>query len=301
MTIYITGISGMLGHVLATCLTRLGTVAGCARKKCFHPTLPQMDVFDLSDRQTLESHLGDAKPDVIIHTAAMIGVDECERQPEEAFNLNSRVSGNIAKIAQSLGAKVVYISTDSVFSGNQEEPYTETDEPKPINIYGQSKLEGEKKILSAHSENLVLRTNIFGWSPRKAMSFAEWIYDALKNQKSINLINDVQYSPIHVLTLARIIEACVRQKITGIHHAAGLAHLSKYEFGKALAEAFQFPPDCLNSVNQEDIDFFAPRSRNMKLDSSRLRYALKMENQGLNKDLRDFYQLKDEYEQYFNQ
>ncbi|SVC84829.1 uncharacterized protein METZ01_LOCUS337683, partial [marine metagenome] len=153
--------------------------------------------FDLTDIERLESWLLKTKPDVVIHCAAMVNVDECEIKEDLAYQLHVKTTEIIANFLNNHNGQLIYISTDSVFDGYKKKKYSEEDLTNPLNVYSKTKLLGENSVLSM-KKGLVLRTNIIGWSMKDKISFAEWVLINLVKKKPIKLFNDVFISPLHV-------------------------------------------------------------------------------------------------------
>lgn len=145
MRILVTGGRGMLGRTLARCLAD------------HELTLVDVDDFDLTDAKATVDGVAAARPEVIIHGAAFTAVDKCESEVEAAFAVNQNGSAHVAIAAHRLGARLIAISTDYVFSGDADQPYVETDPTEPRTVYGQSKLAGERAIRAHCPDHTILR------------------------------------------------------------------------------------------------------------------------------------------------
>lgn len=209
-------------------------------------------------------------PDVVLHCAAMTNVDECERHPDLATRLHVESTATLADVCSRLGAKLIYVSTDSVFDGSKKSPYVESDAANPLNVYARTKYEGERRTLET-SGGLVLRTNIFGWRWKGQKSFSEWVLDGLQKQSPLNMVTDVIYSPIATVELARLVGQCIDAGTSGLFHAAGSEALSKHEFALRVAAAFGLPSSCMRPIKlAEMVALDARRPTYMALDSSQL-------------------------------
>lgn len=133
--IMLTGKNGQVGWELQRTLAPLGEVVALGRQE-----------LDLGRPDQIRERIRDIKPNLIVNAAAYTAVDKAEKEPELAFAVNAVAPGVLAEEAKRLGAVIVHYSTDYVFDGTKSTPYTEEDEPNPINVYGRSKLEGEKKF-----------------------------------------------------------------------------------------------------------------------------------------------------------
>ncbi len=176
-------------------------------------------------------------PKVIIHTAGLTSVDRCESEPELAHHINVILSANVAKASSIAGVRLVHISTDHLFGG--EESFADECRPvAPINVYGRTKAEAEYRVLDANPESLVIRTNFYGWGTNYRQSFSDLIIRALRAESNLTLFQDVFYTPILAETLALAVHDLVHLKASGIFNVVGDERISKYEFGKELAEEF---------------------------------------------------------------
>ena len=200
MRIYITGIAGMLGYGIYRTLKDRAEILGIDIVDIEIPGISYSKI-SLYDMEDIEENIIQTKPDILIHTAALINVEECEENPEEAKRLNTQVTAALADLCARHKIKMVYISTDAVFDGKEARLYSEEDVVNPPNVYGQTKLDGEAAALK-YPENLVLRTNIYGINIQKKQSFGEWIYHSLKEDQTLHLFTDIDFSPILVNELA---------------------------------------------------------------------------------------------------
>lgn len=160
MKLYITGIAGLLGNNIVKKLVNRCEITGIDILDLDIPNVTY-EKFSLYEKDKLKQHIEQVSPDVLIHTAAAVNVDECEENPEWAFKLNEEVTKDIAMICNELEIKLVYISSDAVFDGESKKLYDEADEVHPLNVYAKTKLGGEKYVLD-YERNLVFRTNIYG-------------------------------------------------------------------------------------------------------------------------------------------
>ncbi len=270
--IAVTGAGGLLGTAVLRHFAGRHTVHAAGRAAGL--TLPGTiwTAFDLLDRDQLAGWLRAARPAAVVHCAALVNVDACEKNVAAARALHAGTTAAIAEIIAPWRGRLVYISTDSVFDGRKASPYAETDPVNPPNAYARTKLEGEDAALAA--EGTVLRTNIFGWSRAERLSFAEWVLKGLVEGSPLTMFRDVQYTPIHVSHLAAIIEEAVARDLTGLFHATGSTVLSKHEFAVRLAAAFGLSAGHLRAISVDDAGLGAARPKNMALASGLLQAAL---------------------------
>lgn len=233
-------------------------------------------LLDLSDRHNTIEFIGKVKPDAIVHTAAMADVDYCEAHPSEAFKANAEASKNVAEGAESAKAKMIYISTDSVFDGTKGN-YMEEDKPNPLNAYAESKLEGEKVVMEKNSNYAIVRTNIFGWNMQKKQCFSEWVYAGIKSGKRLNLFKDVYFTPILVNNLGRALAELVENDFNGLINIAGSERLSKLCFGETLAEVFGLSKENIVPASINGARLAAKRPLDPSLSIKKAQRALETE------------------------
>ena len=273
MRIGITGASGMLGTALIDELTNNHAVFATSRSKGYEKDGTQWDCFDITNLRKLNRWLVKTKPDLIVHCAALVNVNECENNEESAKKLHIETTQTIANYLDQDNKKLIYISTDSVFDGEKAEAYAESDQVNPLNIYAATKLLGEGPVLLMKN-GLVFRTNILGWNVFGKLSFAEWVLKGLVESEPLSLFDDVIFSPLHVADLSLIISRAIDHKLSGLFHCASKDSLSKYDFGIKMAEIFNFPIDNIKRINFEDMDLIASRPKNMNLSSTKINSIL---------------------------
>ncbi len=246
--------------------------------------------ISLYDMDSVEKNILRIKPDVLIHTAALINVEECESNPEEAMRLNTYVTAQLSDICAKYKIKMIYISTDAVFDGIKRELYSEEDSVNPLNIYGKTKLEGESAVLK-YETNLVFRTNIYGVNIQKKRSFGEWIYYSLVENKTLNLFTDIDFSPILVNELADLIFNACQKNLYGLYHACGTGCITKYDFGIMLKEIFQIETGNILKTTSDTASFKAQRSKHMGLSNQKLCEALEVKISTPKESIEKFYHL----------
>jgi len=238
MKILLTGTTGLLGSALTSGLTRAG----------YRVTPFEGDV---SSDQSFEGYHG-GRYDWIIHTAAVTDVNECEKNQERCRAVNVEGTERVANLAKVLRARLIYISTVSVFSG-EEGDYREGDVPKPLNFYSVSKYLGEQATLR-YGGGTVLRINLIGIHPSgsRGKNFMEWLVDTFRSNADIRLFTDVLVNPLSNWTLAEyirlVIEAAPRESVL---HLGSRDRLSKAAVGKLVMRHF---PTYSGTVTECSID-----------------------------------------------
>lgn len=178
------------------------------------------------------------KYDVIIHTAGLSNVDQCERDPSLSFQMNVGATKIISELASVSGAKLVFISTDYIFDG-MSGPYPEEATPNPLNIYGKHKLEAEKLIQRVLTNYLILRvTNVYG-NELRSKNFVARILMDIKNglTKELHVASDQYATPVNSYDIARSIKVLIEDNARGIFNIAGNEFLSRLELAKCVINA----------------------------------------------------------------
>lgn len=266
--ILITGARGMLGGALCEELSPEYEIIAFGHKDC-----------DITQRNQLITRVSQVNPRVIIHTAALTDVDACEVNIDEAYNVNAKGTETVALACEKIGALLIYISTDYVFDGRKNEPYLETDLPNPVNIYGKSKLEGEKLIPSILKKYLIIRSSwLFG---KGRENFVNNIIERAKKEKVLSVANDKFSSPTYTVDLARAIKVLLTTynlrlttDICGIYHITNSGHCSWYEYAKKILECAAIKDVKLVPISlSKFLNFKALRPKYSVLDNSRYRKA----------------------------
>lgn len=222
--ILVIGAQGMLGRDLVPEL----------RVSFPHDEILGWDIGEIDirmERETIEQ-IEALQPQVIINVAAYTDVDGCERNQEEAFRVNSEGMRHIALGAQRCGAKVVYLSTDYVFDGKKGEPYLEEDVPHPLNIYGASKLRGERYVQELTKEGLIIRTQwLFG---KYGKNFVYAILKQAQDKEVLSIVKDQTGSPTYTRDLSKAICALVQKGAQGIFHVSNEGSCSWFVFAQEI-------------------------------------------------------------------
>jgi dTDP-4-dehydrorhamnose reductase len=274
MRIGITGASGMLGSALVDHLSLSYKVFATSRRKGVEGKNIEWDCFDLTDIKLLNEWLEEIKPDVVIHCAAIVDVDACENNVESATKLHVETTKIMVNYLDINDGKLIYISTDSVFDGQKQRSYNEDDLVSPLNVYAETKLMGEQAVLSMNN-GLVLRSEIIGWTQKGGISFAEWVLKSLIDKTPLSLFYDVYFSPLTVDDLSFIIQEIIETPIFGLYNCTSSDSISKYDFGKKMAEIFQLPDLNISRIGVDEMNFKAKRPKNMALNSDKLSDKLK--------------------------
>ncbi len=229
--------------------------------------------IDLESVDRLMHILEEINCQVVVNTAGLASVEQCESEPALAHHVNVTIASNVAKACANLGIKLVHISTDHLFSG-QQALVIEDQLTAPVNVYGKTKAEAERKVTEINPGALVIRTNFYGWGTGYRQSFSDMVIKELRLHREITLFQDVSYTPILIEYAAKTIHDLIDLKVSGIFHVVGDEYISKYEFGLRIAEKFGL------DANKIIPGFLASQSRltqrpfDMSLSNSKVRNLL---------------------------
>jgi dTDP-4-dehydrorhamnose reductase len=214
---------------------QLGTEAVIAFANRGHDVLglTHRDI-ELCDESSLRERILPLRPEVIVNTAAMHHVENCERDPHLAFAVNALACRHLAALCRELNAKLMHVSTDYVFDGAQRNPYTENDTPLPLNVYGSSKLAGEHFVRAGTERHFVLRTSaIYGCHPCRAkggLNFVELMLKLARERAEVRVVAAEYISPTPASELALQMAVLAETEHYGLYHATAEGHCSWHEF-----------------------------------------------------------------------
>jgi dTDP-4-dehydrorhamnose reductase len=225
MKVLITGAGGQLGWELV----RVAPPGVCI----YALTRDKLDITDLAQ---VEQQLRDLRPEVVINAAAYTSVDAAEAEPERAYAVNAVGAENVAIVAAAAGMRLIHISTDFVFSGSKASPYLPTDVAQPLSVYGASKLEGERRILSIPSNNaLIVRTSwMYSITGR---NFVKTILRLLEERETLTVVDDQIGTPTWARGLAEALwEMASLGYLRGVYHWSDAGVASWYDLAVAVVE-----------------------------------------------------------------
>jgi len=233
MRILLLGKYGQLGWELQRTLTPLGDILAL--------DFPQID---LKQEGSLREPIHDSRPQVILNATAYTAVDQAESEPEIAQVINTHAPWTMAEQAKKIGAALIHYSTDYVFDGTKGSDYLEQDIPNPLNVYGQSKLAGERAIQEVDGSYLILRTS-WVYSMRRD-SFVTKVLEWSRTQTSLHIVHDQVSNPTWCRMLAEVtaqLLAMASKDVAGwmderrgIYHLAGRGRASRFEWAQAILE-----------------------------------------------------------------
>jgi len=230
MKVAVIGANGQLGADVVAEFTRNGDEVLSWKR----------EHIDIRSLESVSRLLESANPAVIVNTAAMHHVENCEREPLEAYSVNSIGARNLAIIAHQIKAVLVHVSTDYVFDGAKMQPYLEADLAVPLNVYGNTKLAGEFFIRATTQKYFIVRTSaLFGTHSCRAKggrNFVDLMLKLAGERDEVRVVNDEFVSPTFTGDLARQIMLLSRSQQFGLYHATAEGSCSWYEFAKAIFE-----------------------------------------------------------------
>ena len=212
------------------------------------------------------------RPDIVVNCTGFVQVDESESRPQEAFEVNAVGALNVARACLEMNALAVYISTDYVFSGEKGKPYTEADIPRPLNVYGASKLVGEYLVQQTCSRWMIVRmASLYGkvGARGKGGNFIKSILSKVRAGESLRIVHDIRMSPTYTVDAAWALESLFRDGTTGIFHVTNQGNCTWFEFARQTLELVGFK-DCIEPISSDQYLAKAHRPSDSSLVSSRI-------------------------------
>jgi dTDP-4-dehydrorhamnose reductase len=235
MKIAVIGSNGQLGSDLLAAFPANGD-------EVFGLTHSDVEIADL---QSVSRALASIEPNVIVNTAAMHHVENCEKEPEKAFAVNALGPRNLATFARDSGAVLMQVSTDYVFDGAKGSPYVEEDNPLPLNVYGITKLAGEHFARVTTDKHFVIRTSgLYGKSPCRAkggLNFIELMLKLAKERGEVKVVDSEWVSPTSTAELAQQIVKLSHSDSYGLYHATAEGSCSWHEFAREIFSITETP------------------------------------------------------------
>ncbi len=254
MKILITGANGLLGQYAVKLFAGAGhEVMATGRRGCRLPDFGkpyQYTDLDITDEKGVAACVTAVRPEVIVHAAAMAQPDACELNREDCYDINTSATGYITDAAVAVNAKMIYISTDFIFSGDNG-PYRETDQPAPVNYYGETKLAAEQIVRQSKTNWAIVRTvlvygNILSGTRSNIVT---WVKENLEKENPIKVVSDQVRTPTYVEDLARGLQLVIEKNARGIYHLSGKEVLTPYEMAVQVADFFGLDKKLMEKVD----------------------------------------------------
>lgn len=281
--VLVIGAKGMLGRDLVRILQASFCTDPYSKWEVLGWDIDEIDIREEKNTVTMIENL---KPKIVINVAAFTNVDGCELEKEKAFAINAEGMKHVALGALRCHAKVVYLSTDYIFNGKKGEPYVEDDPPNPLNVYGQSKLRGERYVQELVEEGLIIRTQwLYG---RYGKNFVASILRQAREKKTLSIVNDQIGSPTYTVDLSKAISALIQRDARGIFHAANDGLCTWYNFGKAILEISGMEGVKVMPISSRELNLPAVRPPYSVLQCQKLKQEIGMTMRPWAEALKDF-------------
>ncbi|HOX82614.1 MAG TPA: NAD(P)-dependent oxidoreductase [Chryseolinea sp.] len=253
MKILVTGSNGLLGQKLTHLLQNekpISLIATARGKSVLPITSGVFHSLDVTDAAEVDRIIFEIKPDVIINTAAMTQVDQCETERVACWKANVNSVENLIQACEKNNVHLVHISTDFVFDGTYG-PLDEAAKPNPVNYYGKSKLAAEELLIKSKISWSILRTVlVYGITEDMSRSnIVLWVKNSLEQGKTIQVVNDQWRTPTLAEDLAMGCYLAAKTKATGIYHLSGKDFLSPYEIAIATADFFKLDKSLIKATD----------------------------------------------------
>lgn len=254
MKVLVTGADGLVGRAVAEHCAAQGDMAAAYNRLA----------LDITDKGAVGAAFKRVSPDVVINCAAWTDVDGCQTDPGRAFEVNAEAVETLAMNSRRHGARFITISTDFVFDGTKGSFYTQRDDPNPVSVYGESKLEGERRAQVACARTIVVRTGwVFGVGGR---NFLSTIIERAQRGERLKAINDAYGTPTAAVDLAARLHELARLNLPGVYHVVNSGMGVSYEkFTTAALKVAGCEGVEIESVSMDTLQRPAPRPRDSRL------------------------------------
>ena len=257
MRVFVTGVKGQLGYDVMNELEKQG-LEGIG---------VDIDEMDITDADQVNKVIKEAAPDAVIHCAAYTAVDAAEDNEEICRKVNAQGTENIAKVCEELDIKMMYLSTDYVFNGQGERPWEPDDEREPLNVYGQTKYEGELAIEEHVKKFFTVRIAwVFGVNGK---NFIKTMLNLGKTHDHLTVVNDQTGSPTYTYDLARLLVDMIQTDKYGRYHATNEGLCTWYEFACEIFKQAGMDVS-VAPVSSDEYPAKAKRPSNSRMDKSKL-------------------------------
>lgn len=257
MKVLVTGVKGQLGYDVVNELTKRGIEAIGV----------DIEEMDITDADSVRKVITNTTPDAVIHCAAYTAVDAAEDQVEICRKVNADGTRNIAEVCKGLDIKMVYISTDYVFDGKGERPWEPDDERHPLNVYGQTKYEGELAVQETLEKYFIVRIAwVFGVNGK---NFIKTMLKLAETHDHLTVVNDQYGSPTYTYDLARLLVDMVLTEKYGVYHATNEGICTWYEFACEIFKQAGIPMD-VAPVTAAEYQAKAARPENSRMSKDKL-------------------------------
>lgn len=263
MRVLVTGAAGAVGSYVPSVFTDaelvLTSLGGEHRR------------LDVRDPDAVSATFANVKPDVVLHLAAATDVDGCERDPDLAFASNATATENIALACRDNDCELVYVSTGAVFPGDKPDPYVESDQPGPANVYGRSKLAGERNVAAVLDRYFVVRAGWMIGGAARDQKFVGKVAQLLRSgQTQLRAVNDKWGSPTYALDFLAGVKRLLESGRHGLYHCVNPGMVTRYDIAVELRAILDRPDVDIEPVSSDAFPLPAPRGRSEALRNHKL-------------------------------
>ena len=290
--VLITGINGYIGQYLYLSRPDYIKVEGSVRK--IDPVFidyidPQINLCTLNLEKEIYPQLEQINADIIIHAAAMANLSACQNNPELTRQINVKATKSIAKWCAQTNTRMIYLSTDIVFDG-QHPSYSEDDTPKPINMYGLTKLQGERTVQNHVEDHAIIRIALaLGCGKFNRINFIDWMMDKIKKREEIPLFEDEFRTASAVSYLVKNIWLIALSSEKRIFHQFGASRICRYDIGKLICKELNLGMELIRPVKAVDMQDY-PRPLDVSLTTNRVIDGKKLILPGIDKVIKEVMQ-----------
>ena len=259
----VTGAAGMMGSYVPDVFPEIDLT--------LTNTTGDLPHLDVRDPEAVMKTVRETSPDVVLHLASATDVDRCQQEPDWAYHTNALGTQNVALACQSSGSIMVYVSTGAVFWGDKLEPYTEFDDPCPMNIHGDSKLRGEQIMVSLLQRYYIVRAGWMIGGGKKDRKFVGKITrKILEGESHLRVVDDKFGSPIYAKDLLGGIRRLLNTDYYGLYHMVNTGMVSRYQIALAIRDILERPDIEIEPVSSAFFPLPAPRGRSEALRNYKL-------------------------------
>lgn len=258
MKVLVTGVKGQLGYDVMRELKKRGHEAVGV----------DIDEMDITDAGQVRQVLTKTAPEAVIHCSAFTAVDRAEDEVDLCRRVNAQGTKNIAEVCEELDCKLLYLSTDYIFSGDGERPWEPEDEPNPLNVYGQTKYEGEQEVKTRCNKHFIVRISwVFGINGN---NFIKTMLRLGKEKGAVKVVDDQIGSPTYTFDLAILLVDMIESEAYGEYHATNEGICSWYEFAKEIFRAAGMDDVTVTPVATGEFPAKAKRPKNSRMSKEKL-------------------------------
>lgn len=258
MKVLVTGVKGQLGYDVMRELKKRGHEAVGV----------DIDEMDITDAGQVRQVLTKTAPEAVIHCSAFTAVDRAEDEVDLCRRVNAQGTKNIAEVCEELDCKLLYLSTDYIFSGDGERPWEPEDEPNPLNVYGQTKYEGEQEVKTRCNKYFIVRISwVFGINGN---NFIKTMLRLGKEKGAVKVVDDQIGSPTYTFDLAILLVDMIESEAYGEYHATNEGICSWYEFAKEIFRAAGMDDVTVTPVATGEFPAKAKRPKNSRMSKEKL-------------------------------